>query len=171
MGLTPQREAKAASERRRSGLLLAVIRRAAAVSGPMPNISTKVGAVVRVSRLSSASKSWILAELTVSAGKGAKSVLCRRGRTVQSAGTEALTARDEGTGGEAIECFAKLGRSRDNQGLDLVDGLGASLDSRVPGVLEHTDHFDFAFTRLGSAVVLRLHDEMFEEGCLARASG
>ena len=36
IGLTPHSEAKAASEWRRSGLLPAVIRRVAAVSGPMP---------------------------------------------------------------------------------------------------------------------------------------
>ena len=40
MGLTPHREAKAASEWRRSGLLPAAMRRVAAVSGPMPKPST-----------------------------------------------------------------------------------------------------------------------------------
>ena len=59
MGLTPHREAKAASEWRRSGLLPAVIRRAAAVSGPTPKMQTRAGAAVRVSLSSSAFKSWI----------------------------------------------------------------------------------------------------------------
>ena len=58
MGLTPHREAKAASEWRRSGLLPAAMRRVAAVSGPMPKPSTRAGAAVRVSRSSSASRSW-----------------------------------------------------------------------------------------------------------------
>ena len=41
IGLTPHSEAKAASEWRRSGLLPAVIRRVAAVSGPMPKMLTR----------------------------------------------------------------------------------------------------------------------------------
>ena len=60
MGLTPHSEANAASEWSRWGLLPAAIRRLAAESGPMPKILTKVaGAAIRVSRSSSASRSWI----------------------------------------------------------------------------------------------------------------
>ena len=86
----------------------------------------------------------LLAELTVAAGKGAQSVPGRCQGTVQTTGTEALATRDQGTGSETIERFAKLGRGRDNQSLHLVDGLGASLDGRVLRTLEHTDHLDFA---------------------------
>ena len=65
----------------------------------------------------------LLAELTVAAGKGAQGVPGRCQGTVQTTGTEVLAARDQGTGSETIERFAKLGRGRDNQSLHLVDGL------------------------------------------------
>ena len=55
----------------------------------------------------------LLTELLVAAGKGAKSVSCRRHGTVQTTGTEALAASDKGTCGETIKGLAKLGRGRD----------------------------------------------------------
>jgi len=61
IGFTPQSAAKADSEWRRSGLLPAVTRRFAAVSGPMPKVPARAGATARVSRSSSASRSWISA--------------------------------------------------------------------------------------------------------------
>ena len=51
--------AKAALEWRRSGLLRAVIRSVAAVSGLMPKTLIRAGAAVRVSRSNSDSNSWI----------------------------------------------------------------------------------------------------------------
>ena len=42
------------------------------------------------------------------------------------------------------------GGSCDHQSPHLIDGLGASLDRRVLGDLEHTEHFDFALARFGS---------------------
>ena len=59
MGFTPHREAKAASVRRRWGLLPAATSRVAAVSGPIPKLSTRPGATLLVSSLSSASRSLI----------------------------------------------------------------------------------------------------------------
>ena len=59
IGLTPHNAAKEASERRRSGLLPAMTGRVAAVSGPTPKMLTSVGDAVRVSRVSSVSRSWI----------------------------------------------------------------------------------------------------------------
>ena len=58
-GLAPHREAKAASECSRSGLLPAATRMAAAVSGPMPKMLTRAGAAIRVSRSSSDRRSRI----------------------------------------------------------------------------------------------------------------
>jgi hypothetical protein len=49
MGATPQSFAKAASERIRSGLSPKAISISAAVSGPMPKASRRLGAVARVS--------------------------------------------------------------------------------------------------------------------------
>ena len=69
MGLTPHREANAASEWRRSGLLPEAMRRVAAVSGPIPKPSTRAGAVIRVSRWISASSSPSEDYLTVLAGQ------------------------------------------------------------------------------------------------------
>ena len=54
---TPHSEAKAASERSRSELLPATTNRVAAVVGPTPKASTRVGAIDRVSRSISASRS------------------------------------------------------------------------------------------------------------------
>ena len=59
IGLTPHKDAKAASEWRRSGLLPAAISSVAAVSGPTPKTLTRAGAAVLVSRSSSAFRSWI----------------------------------------------------------------------------------------------------------------
>ena len=92
---------------------------------------------------------YLIAELTVATGKGAKSILGRLSRTLQTTRPEALAPGapgDKGSSSEASEVLTKPGRGRDNQGLHLVDGLGASLDSRVLGALEHTDHFDFTLT-------------------------
>ena len=58
-GFTPQREAKAASVRRRWGLLPAATSRVAAMSGPIPKLSIRSGAAALVSRSSSASRSLI----------------------------------------------------------------------------------------------------------------
>jgi hypothetical protein len=54
IGFTPHSEAKAASERSRSELLPATTNRVAAVVGPTPKASTRVGAIDRVSRSISA---------------------------------------------------------------------------------------------------------------------
>ena len=89
---------------------------------------------------------YLITELTVATGKGAKSILGRRGGTLQTTRPEALGPGDKGSSGEASEVLTKPGRGRDNQGLHLVDCLGASLDGRVLGALEHTDHFDFTLT-------------------------
>ena len=88
----------------------------------------------------------LITELTVAPGKGAKSILGRRGGTLQTTRPEALAPGDKGSSGEASEVLTKPGRGRDNQGLHLVESLGASLDGRVLGALEHTDHFDFTLT-------------------------
>ncbi len=89
---------------------------------------------------------YLITELTVATGKGAKSILGRRGGTLHTTRPEALGPGDKGSSGEASEVLTKPGRGRDNQGLHLVDCLGASLDGRVLGALEHTDHFDFTLT-------------------------
>ena len=57
IGFTPHREAKAASERSRSGLLPAAINSVAAVSGPTPKVLISAGAIDRVSLLISDSRS------------------------------------------------------------------------------------------------------------------
>ena len=85
-----------------------------------------------------------LTELTVSAGKRAEGVPGRHRGVVQATGTEAGTSRGQSSGGKTIERFAELGRGRDYQSLHLVGGLGASLDGRVLGALQHADHLDFA---------------------------
>ena len=98
-------------------MLPAAIRRLAAESGPMPKILTRAGAAVRGESIELGLEVVdLLAELTVAAGKGAKRVPARGHGTVQTTGTEALAARDEGTGGETIEGLAKFRRSRDNPG-------------------------------------------------------
>ena len=64
--------------------------------------------------------------------------------------------------------FAKFGWGGDNQSLHLVDGLGAGLDGRVLGALEHADHFDFALTRLGRGICYSGQDR---PGCHLRIGG
>ena len=71
----------------------------------------------------------LITELTVAASKGAKSISGHRRGTVQTSRSEALAPGDKGSSGEAIKGLTKLGRGRDNQGLHLVEGLCASLDS------------------------------------------
>ena len=53
--------------------------------------------------------------------------------------------------GRPIEGFAQLSWGRNDQSFHLVNGLGASLDSRDLGALDHADHFRFALARLGEA--------------------
>ena len=89
---------------------------------------------------------YLIAELTVATSKGAKSIPGRRGGILQTTGLEALAPGDKGSSGEATEALTELGRGRDDQSLHLVESLGAGLDSRVPGALEHADHFDFTLT-------------------------
>ena len=95
MGLTPHREAKAASEWRRSGLLPGsneegrrrVWSYAEAIYqdwGCRPGKSIELGLQVED----------LLAELTVAAGKRAQGVPGRCQGTVQTTGTEALATRD-----------------------------------------------------------------------------
>ena len=97
------------------------------MSGPMPKPSTRAWGCRPCESLDLGLQVlYLITELTVATGKGAKSILGRRG--------------------EASEVLTKPSRGRDNQGLHLVDCLGASLDGRVLGALEHTDHFDFTLT-------------------------
>ena len=72
----------------------------------------------------------LLAKLTVTAGKGSKSVLGRRRGIVQTTRMEARASRREGSCGETVEGFAQLSWGRNDQGFHLVNGLGASLYSR-----------------------------------------
>ena len=94
----------------------------------------------------------LLTELTVAAGKGPKSTLGRRHGSVHTTGPKVLAPGDKGGSSEATQGLTKFGRGRDDQGLHLVEGLGASLDSGVLGALEHTDHLDLAIAGLGSGV-------------------
>ena len=159
-GLTPHSEAKAASEWRRGR---DCCRRRSA--GPQPCRSYAEGFDQCWCR--SLGKPFklglqvldLLAELTVTTGKRAKSILgrcrgivqatCCRG-IVQATGAEASATFNKGAGGQTIKRFSELSRSCDNQCLHLVDGLGTSLYGRVLRALEHTDHLYFALARLGS---------------------
>ena len=59
---------------------------------------------------------YLITELTVATGKGAKSILGRRGGTLHTTRPEALGPGDKGSSGEASEVLTKPGRGRDNQG-------------------------------------------------------
>jgi hypothetical protein len=86
-------------------------------------------------------------ELAVAAAQGAESILGCGSRVTQRARTETDAPAGQGTGGETIEGFAKLGGGRNHQSLHLVDSLSPGFDSRVLDVLEHPDHLDLAPTR------------------------
>ena len=78
---------------------------------------------------------YLLTQLTMAAGKGAKSILGRRYGSVHPTGPKVLAPGDKGGSSEATQDLTKLGRGRNDQGLHLVEGLGACLDGRVLGAL------------------------------------
>ncbi len=59
---------------------------------------------------------YLIAELAVATGKGAKGISGRRGGILQTTGPEALAPGDKSSSGETTEVLTELGRGRDDQG-------------------------------------------------------
>ena len=68
---------------------------------------------------------YLITELTVATGKGAKSILGRRGGTLQTTRPEALGPGDKGSSGEASEVLTKPGRIRASVSMS-ARGVGAA---------------------------------------------
>ena len=86
----------------------------------------------------------------MSAGQDTECFLGIGGSGLSCTGTKPRTDLDPGIAREASELVFDLLGSCDNQSVQLVDGLGACLDRRTTGHLQHAYPFDRSVTSFGS---------------------
>ena len=143
MGHAPQRFAKAASERIRSGLSPKTIKNSAALLAPTPNPARRVGDVSVVSRARCRSCVAISsARANQRRGQRPQGVLCGGGGRVKATWPEGCTARQQALSGEAVEGFSHHRRRVDADRLQRVHRRGARLHGGIPRDFELPDHLD-----------------------------
>lgn len=141
MGLTPHEAAKDASAFSRSGLSPTVIRRVTALSGPMPTGMSSCGARRPTSRQVLVQLIEPPGELLDALGEHAQGRMGGLGHRLLVAPavveTEARAGAEQLAVAQAEQPFPHSRVGDDQNGLELVDRLSASLDRGVLGEFEH----------------------------------
>ena len=135
----------------RLGLSPAVTNNTAAVSAPTPGAANSAGLTGLGAEMVDLGGEFsdLCGEGLVSAGQGTQRRFGVSDGGVGCAGTETGAGLYAGFGRKSSKLVSDLVGSGNNQGVQLVDGLGAGLGRRTAGHREHSYRFDWTVTAFG----------------------